>query len=272
MAKIGSLKWQVERFICGKIGVPNTISQLEPDLQNVLITSLPKAGTNLVERAVVATGKYTRVVRPTLLDDNYNECKIAKIVQRVPSGKFITAHIPHSKELGILVDSGRIKVILMVRDPRDVVMSNAYYLAQDKGHRFHKIFRDISDLNERVSLLIHGDKSINLNPIEWTFGRYHSWFGHCHNIIKFEDLIGERGGGDKGKQLTICSEIASTLGYKSSQQNEVAKWMVGDVFSSESPTFRSGKIGSWQTSMSKTNRRLIEEKLSWFFDSFNYGY
>ena len=50
MAKVGSIFWQLERFGFTSSGSENTCLST--------VTSLPKAGTNLLERLVVKTGLY----------------------------------------------------------------------------------------------------------------------------------------------------------------------------------------------------------------------
>ena len=61
-------------------------------------------------------------------------------------------------------------------------------------------------------------------------------------VIRFEDLIGPKGGGDAKMQYSAIHSIAKALGQdlKQDQIESIGKEMFGS-----SKTFRKGKIGSW---------------------------
>ena len=63
------------------------------------------------------------------------------------------------------------------------------------------------------------------------------------HVIRFEDLIGQAGGGSKEKQVYEIQKIAQHLDINLSieQATDIAYRLFGGTF-----TFREGQIGSWK--------------------------
>src|SRR5687768_16318512 len=58
---------------------------------------------------------------------------LARRLSRVPDGSFVTAHCVHSPELASLFAGERMRVVCILRDPRDVAVSQMHYLKQLKN-------------------------------------------------------------------------------------------------------------------------------------------
>ena len=78
----------------------------------------------------------------------------------------------------------------MLRDPRSVLVSNAHYIAVDKGHRFHYLLGNKVSFDARIEILLRGSITHQLPPFSWTLSRYASWLGKADLVAKFEDLVG----------------------------------------------------------------------------------
>lgn len=63
-------------------------------------------------------------------------------------------------------------------------------------------------------------------------------------IVKFEDLVGKAGGGSDKKQREAIIKIAEFIGHQYSEEDITR--VTQNLFGS-SPTFRKGKIGSWNS-------------------------
>jgi len=74
---------------------------------------------------------------------------------------------------------------------------------------------------------------------------YFGWFKHYPDflIIKFEDLVGAKGGGDDKVQFNTIKKIAQNLGKNLSDEEiqKIANNLFGRTW-----TFKDGQIGSWK--------------------------
>jgi hypothetical protein len=78
-------------------------------------------------------------------------------------------------------------------------------------------------------------------------------------VVRFEDLIGPAGGGNKEKQTETIYKIAEYIGLPITM--EVASQYGDELFGDTSGTFRKGQIGSWRTEMNKDQKK-------WMLDHF----
>ncbi|MGZ7081516.1 MAG: hypothetical protein ACXVJT_19060, partial [Thermoanaerobaculia bacterium] len=75
-------------------------------------------------------------------------------------------------------------------------------------------------------------------------------------VVRFEDLVGPKGGGDLDRQM---GAVASMYDALSMDVDDTAVASICDrLFSSDSPTFRQGAIGGW--------RRFFDPELDTLFD------
>lgn len=211
----------------------------------VLANSIPKAGTNLMERALTFTPGIRMAPFRTLLD--WNECspRTARRLKRLHNGQFINAHLPAHREVLDLVDDLGVKALFLIRDPRDVVISNYKYVNEiDTTHFSHKYIAGLPDDNARLTAVINGIDGAVASVAE-LWGRFDGWLTAPNTlVIKYEDLIGSQGGGERGVQLAMIEAIASHIGIKLSP-GEI-EYVAGNVYSTKASTFRKGKIGTWK--------------------------
>ena len=75
-------------------------------------------------------------------------------------------------------------------------------------------------------------------------------------VCRFEDLVGEQGGGSAEKQRAVLRDLAVFLGYPLSEKeiDLVAKQLYGGTW-----TFRKGKIGLWKDYFSEKSKRLFKQ-------------
>jgi hypothetical protein len=165
-----------------------------------------------------------------------------KIIEQLNKYEFLYGHRSFKNEIGILLKQNNISHFLIVRDPRDVAVSRAFYIPNDVNNKSFSYFKDISH-RERLIASITGVPGC-LNSIAEMYNEYFTWLNddNCF-VIKFEDLVGNRGGGSDEKQLETLKQIAKHSGtfFKESKLQEVSQ----KSFSENSPTFRKGQIGDW---------------------------
>lgn len=227
----------------------------------VFANSLPKSGTNLTKRVI---GSFPSI-RPLLTYHLENGPKWKKQLGKAVPGQMITAHCKYTEDTAESINGLGFQVVLTVRDPRDVAVSNAYYIAyMDRAHRLHPYFSSLGSDEERIaasiegvdgSLLSDGERSKSIG--EHVAG-YLPWTREEGCLtVRFEDLVGEAGGGDEERQRETVRQLAQHLGVELSD-TEVAD-ISSRSFSTKSRTFRKGRSGAWREAFSEDHKRLFKK-------------
>jgi hypothetical protein len=83
---------------------------------------------------------------------------------------------------------------------------------------------------------------------------------NCPNVLvmKFEDLIGAKGGGDAQKQIDILKKFSAHIGLPLSDA-EIAN-LLSKFIGSTSFTFRKGVIGDWRNHFNSDHVDAIGDK------------
>jgi hypothetical protein len=101
--------------------------------------------------------------------------------------------------------------------------------------------------------------------VEW------AWLPNVY-VCRFEDLVGSQGAGEQELQEEIIVSLANSLGIHLSQ--EKLEWIITNLFGNSqsdlSPTFREGKVGSWQHYFKPEHTALFEEKWGHLQDALGY--
>lgn len=176
--------------------------------------------------------------------------QFALLLRSVPNGAFATAHAPHSAFLARLLATLDMRQVLLVRDPRDVVVSYLHFATTHEWHHHHAYLNGAyDDDDERLLALIEGFpgcEGVERRPsIGDVFDRYLPWLDDPQTVVvRFEDLIGPQGGGSQERQHDAVRRVASHLD-RSLAPAQIAD-VAGKVYSRKSYTYRSGAINGWQ--------------------------
>jgi len=250
----------------GRRAVIQSMSSLAPagPEPRVLVNSVPKAGTHLVTSILdllpemrstgihldqVNTGRYGKI-NPEIAELDWQI--VRSMLGRVKSGQYATSHLwSHPTLFEILAELG-FRSIFVVRDPRDILVSAAEYVHRLRRHPQYQRFReDYPDRDARLHALIDGFPAGRWGHPQLPFVErlrgYQPWLDPREGVLccRFEDLIGDAGGGSRSAQRTRVAEIGHHVERHLDQATldhiELAAW------SSRSPTFRNGASGEWKT-------------------------
>lgn len=220
----------------------------------VFANSVPKSGTNLLLECL----RLFPVLRPGHRHVSMNSNRrpgsneFERKVPRTKRGQYTSGHAFHSDSHAATVEEHGIDVLLMVRDPRDVVTSHFHYVTEKHpGHRLHEHYRSLPDDHARLMASIRGvdgEFTADGDPLEgigeW-MDRFLAWDEEPYTqVVRFEDLIGPRGGGNREAQVEAVRTVAAHLDVDLSD-DEVGR-IARNVFSTDSSTFRKGLIGDWR--------------------------
>ena len=248
----------------------------------VFLNSYPKSGTNLVQRLLDLMGidysqksvagssingthrTVKKLIRGPLFSNSLvpfgldtsavvKYSWIMNYIDDVKSMSYVTGHAPYSDVLYSALQHHQYKCIQVIRDPRGILNSFMRFAVEDQysWNIFHRYFRSLSK-EELAAFIVHG----GLDPMS---GVYHESFSNSllastawarkENVlvIRFEDLIGEKGGGDSLAQVRVIENTADFLGVDVSREKITE---IQDNLFGKSHTFRSGSIDKFKQSLS----------------------
>ncbi len=210
--------------------------------QKIFGSSIPKCGTNLFRKCIhlLLSTSYKASIPETTISIT----KFAKIFGD-PNNQFLLTHLIYTPILASYLNRPYISSFLVIRDPRDQIVSHAFYIIKRNPHRQFLLNNLISDLITPRSVSPFGKSTINAT---YTIVNFYSMYLRWSTlpwvcVIKFEDLVGPQGGGTPNLQYQTIRKIAHHINVWPDQQkiNNVAQSLFGGTH-----TFRSGKIGEWK--------------------------
>lgn len=240
----------------------------------VMINSLPKSGTNLVQKLLELSGM--PFARKSLAASSvYGRHGMAKRVLRtarfgispvvvgldhplsvspdwleryldsVPEGRYLTGHAAYSAHLNALLLEADFRTIQVIRHPADVIVSFARYAAESVPWiSVHGYFRQV-DLRTRADLLIEGGyipgTRTYVRGLAEQLRSIEGWHSSASNALtlRFEDIVGSKGGGDDDAQVRAITKVFDHLSLNDKDPAELSKLLFGGTH-----TFRGGRIAS----------------------------
>jgi CHRD domain len=161
--------------------------------------------------------------------------------------KFYVGHIQYSEPMYEIIKE--IPKILLIRDPRDYLVSMSHYLDQSPGPT-HAKYKELPTWDVKVSATIFGMRG-GFYAVNEHFDRYFiNWVGSPKStIIRFEDILGPEFGGDEDTMLKTFHKIMNLTpsGVRFEGEALRDKIRVGSD-PHKSLTFRPSKrkIGMWK--------------------------
>ncbi len=186
---------------------------------------------------------------------------LARRLSRLPEGCFVNAHCIYTPALARLFCGQGMRTVCLLRDPRDLAVSQMHYLRDNppKKHFAHEAFMALPSDHERLLVCIRGGE-LGGGRLQSLDQRYRQFLGWERDegavVVKFEDLVGPRGGGSAEAQRRAVERVAAHLGIS---VDERAMRMVEENLFGMGRTFRKGRIGGWREEFSPEHERAAEE-------------
>jgi Sulfotransferase domain len=248
-------------------------------LTKALITTLPKSGTHLVNVLMKGLG-FTRHVcelaelNAGLLHPDpevslgHAEALVA-LLDAMPDRHFVLHHIPYHSALIHKLAKRNIRAIALIRNPLDFVVSLAHHLHQypeddalksaSQHEMQHWICSGVTDA--------HGHAK---PPLAKRYFRMMTrWISDQRvRTLRFEDIVGPRGGGLFSDQLAttldLCAFLDAELDRATLTHALAGSYRPGIAL------FRKGQIGSWKKEMASNTAEQIRLLYPWAFDGWGY--
>jgi sulfotransferase 6B1 len=264
-----------------------TLERSEDYRMRIVANSIPKSGTNLLARLLTLLGfeqtsemgirsrlvagplsparKLLRarskekvtigVASPQRIDRRWLERRLS----RVADGYFVTAHCVYSPELASLFAGERMRVVCILRDPRDVAVSQMHHIKQRNEHFAHEAFLKLPSDHERLLHSIRGGElgGRRLQSLDERYRQFLGWQDDDNAMmVRFEDLVGPRGGGSAETQRRTVERVARHVGLEPDER--MLRTVEENIFG-VSNTFRKGQIGGWREEFSEEHARSARE-------------
>ena len=178
-------------------------------------------------------------------------------------GQYCTVHFPAADPVFAALEEFEFASLFVVRDPRDIVVSHAYYVAGLERHFLHEYYtRVLRTPEDRLLASIVGVPGSAGRPLLPSIGsRLASYAGWLHHpltlVLKFEDLVGAAGGGDESSQRRAIDDIAQHINRPLDEVQR--RRVVAGVHTKDSATLRRGVIGDWQNHFTDEHHAAFAE-------------
>jgi sulfotransferase 6B1 len=242
----------------------------------VLANGVPKGGTHLLTTllgaypqmrfsgitATLSSYRTTPMGRPNFERDDVDWVALRHGLDRVPEGQFLMAHFPYVAGLGGMLDEMGYRHVLIIRDPRDVVVSDAVYMSTYPRHRHYARFHALNDPQAAIMLVIAGfrndDGTVGLESIGERMANYAAWQADRNALVcRFEDLVGVNGGGSRRAQVEVVQQIGTHICRELTPAS--LERVTARVWSPSSHTFRTGRSGGWREAFTTEHHRLFDD-------------
>lgn len=224
----------------------------------VILNSIPKAGTHMLESMLEEIPHLRNAGMQTLSCWDEIDNRLLRKVSRIGHGEFATAHLTALPAVVDIVQERKIKVIYLIRDPRDVIISFAKYVTEiDKTHIAHRYLTSLADEASVINACIIGGHP-GIPRIDELLERFSSWERLDNTLsCRFESLVGQAGGGSSERQRETIIDILEHLDVK--PDDKVVKSMENALTTKPTSTFRKGKIGNWQQHFNEGHKAIFKE-------------
>lgn len=230
--------------------------------QVILCNSYPKSGTHLLYQVLYSIpqlNQWDDIVSVQSLSGVMNTpSHIRWKIGSAPRESIIRSHLIYCDDILNILRESKCKIFFIYRDLRDVAVSHARWVTNENRIFLHQLYKNAPSFDEQLMYSIKGiplgtplGSNISQPDIGTDFSRWKDWINDKDTFsIRFEDLVGERGGGDESKRLQLVREILDFLCINLSPEEIERKFSSYSMNPNESHTFKKGgrgSIGGWRT-------------------------
>ena len=191
---------------------------------------------------------------------------LRQLIRSVTPGWVFNGHCGYDPALLDLLKSERVRIINILRDPRDIAVSLARYLTS------HEQPATIGKSEEQLLFEVIDGIDLQNNPLVAPTERrdlgetcqaFLPWRDCADTLtVRFEDIIGPEGGGEIEVQLELIRQVLAYIGCEPERAREIR----GQVFGG-TRTFDRGQIGSWRAAFSKEHKERSKQVMGQYLVS-----
>jgi len=226
----------------------------------VWCAGLPKSGTALIEKIFehlpYVPMKYSlkRIYAPIHLDHEHGVSKA--MFSNIPQRKytFLKTHTHYSENYEKIGLNKNAKIIISLRDIRDMMISRYYHVLAETTHRHHKAIKDLSFEEGFIKSLKIKEKETDSTPLEVYYYWIYNWIKIANKkkylILWYENYA--------NSPVEYIQKILNYIDFKEFSAVELQN-KIKDISQKRSDlkknlsnygrarsTFRSGQINQWK--------------------------
>ena len=146
------------------------------------------------------------------------------------------------------------------RDPRDIVVSHVFYIAEMlPDHHHHQYYaEELHSFDERLTVSILGlpDADVEFPNIAERFSFYTDWLDRPEVLaLHFEDFIHDR----RATLAKVFDHVTKRIPNLPIYREDALDILETSINPKKSPTFRSGKTGEWKKYFTDEHKRIFKE-------------
>ncbi len=259
------LLWDAERFGFTPKKILEKFNNFETS--KIMLISIPKAGTHLLERVFCLHRQLYRKLLPTLHSGNIEGLGgLKKILQETKPGQVLCSHLWYSEQYLEWLSKYDFKIFFMIRDPRDILISLMFFILKNKNFPAHTLLKGEKEQVNQLRICITGNHAYNLLSMRDTLKKFDGWYGRENvNVIRFEKLI------NKSSRINTIQDAYRFANIKT--DDNYMRWLSEKIISDASPTFRRGESGSWKTYFPDAHcelKQILKKEVSDFVIRYKY--
>ena len=244
----------MRKFLLSLLLLPSLLMGVE----NFMFMSVPKCGTNLLNGILQDMSGLQWAAK-------YNPDISQEVASSVENNQFLFRHLISQDHLDYLI-AHDYKFIFLYRDPRDQLISYIFWMTKMvPDYAISKI----EGIENQITAMLSVSPNEEENVLEESKNishdcSYGKFYRQCKLIpkenlmkVKFEDLIGKKGGGNNRAQMKTLKRIANFLDIDISRDR--IKEIIDERWG-HSGTFRQGEIGEWKKYFTPEHIQMYKEK------------
>lgn len=255
------------RYLKEKLTKPNSSKSL------IICNSYPKSGTHLLYQILYSLPdlvKWDDIVSVQALCGIMNTASHLRWkIGSAPSGSIVRSHLMHCDEILNILREFNCKTLFIYRDLRDVAVSHARWVMQEDRIFLHDVYQKQKGFDEHLMSSILGvpvgspfGSNISQPNIGQDFSRWKGWIYEPTALaVKFEDLVGERGGSSEEVRLQMVEKIAHFLELDLTPEQIEKKFSSHAMNPEESHTFLKGgkgATGGWKAKFKEEHKEAFK--------------
>ena len=186
---------------------------------------------------------------------------LAQRLSWVPDYCFVNAHCIYTPELADFFREEGMRSVCLLRDPRDLAVSQMHYLRDNPPKSFaaHEAFMALPSDHDRLLVCIRGGElgGTQIQSLDQRYRQFLGWEQDDEAImVKFEDLVGPKGGASAEAQLRAVERVAAHVGVSVGDQT---MRLIDEKLFGVGRTFRKGQIGGWRKEFSPEHEQATKE-------------
>ena len=276
------LKWS-KSFLVRPIKTINWIKEdIRKDLSfkkfnspyhKVWCAGLPKSGTTLIEKIidilpyVKLNNSFLRVYHQGELDHGHGISDY--MFQNIKNDKytFLKTHTHYEKKYEDIAHRHNLKIIISMRDLRDMLISRYFHILSDKDHWLHKSIKDLDFTDGFINSIKAKSDKDSPNALNY----YYYWILNWSKVAKTTKLLTLWYEDYKKDPNDYINKILKYLVFKEFSSQEIEKKLIKGrkkntslsnslkKYGRSRDTFRKGEVGEW--------KKYFNQKITDYFNS-----